>query len=149
MFIEGGGRQTRRKREREIRDSFFQPLHPVRHVKGFNQARPLSGRYTVSGVRGCFRGPGEFSRSGLPYLRSLTRSRQFRNEIHGDPYSEAFTRRFSPRGRSFREPRLSPKSGYYAIYGLSGCASATLLALHSSMSERERVRRAKGGKESE
>lgn len=62
----------------------------------------------MSGMRGCFRSLDEFSRSGLPYLRSLTRSRQFRNEIHGDPYTEAFTRRFNPERTVL--PRAAAKS---------------------------------------
>lgn len=95
-------------------------------------------KYMVSGTRGCFRDLNEFSRSGLPYLRGLTRSRQFRNEIHGGSIYRRRLRGDLPRGgRSFRGPRLSPKSGYYAIYGLSGWASATLQQRRASRFLRE------------
>ena len=67
----------------------------LRYVSSTTRGLTLSEVFRPAGLRGCFRSLGEFSRSGLPYLRSLTRSRQFRNEIHGDPYTEAFTRRFS------------------------------------------------------
>jgi hypothetical protein len=72
--------------------------------------------------QGCFRDLDEFSRSGLPYLRGLTRSRRIPKRNPAAIYiAVAFTRRFSRGGRSFRG--LSPKGGYYAIYGLSGRAT--------------------------
>lgn len=95
------------------------------------QPKGFPGRYTAPGMRGCFRGCSRrVFEVRITLSKSLTRSRQFRNEIHGDPYTEAFTRRFNlERGRSLRGPRLSPKSDYYAIYGLSGRISATLFVL--------------------
>lgn len=47
-------------------------------------------------MRGCFRGCSRrVFEVRITLSKSLTRSRQFRNEIHGDPYTEAFTRRFN------------------------------------------------------
>lgn len=72
----------------------------------------------------------EFSRSGLPYLRALTRSlarsRQFLNENPTGPYTGPFTPPFTP------IPRLSPRGVVYnAIYELLP-RSVHLLVTNSS-----------------
>lgn len=47
-------------------------------------------------MQGCFRGCSRrVFEVRITLSKSLTCSRQFRNEIHGDPYTEAFTRRFN------------------------------------------------------
>lgn len=80
-------------------------------------SRKISPVGTVPGMRGCFRGCSRrVFEVRITLSKSLTRSRQFRNEIHGDPYSEAFTRRFNLE-RTI-PLRAAAKSGEQLLYDI-------------------------------
>jgi len=113
---------------------FLISLRSLRATRGFNRSevfRPSGTRCPVCGgvfgVSTSFRGP-DYLIYGVSLARANSETKSMAihipRRLRGDLVRG---------GRSFREPRLSPKGGYYAIYGLSGRASATLPhAFHES-----------------
>lgn len=83
----------------------------------FPPAREVFPAGTVPGMRGCFRGCSRrVFEVRITLSKSLTRSRQFPNEIHGDPYTEAFTWWFNLE-RTIPS-RAAAKSGEQLLYDI-------------------------------
>lgn len=117
-----------------VRQDNFLSCYVSSVTRGFNRSevfRPASTRCPVCGgvfgVSASFRGP-DYLIYGVSLARANSETKSMAihipRRLRGD---------LAQRGRSFHGPRLSPKGGYYAIYGLSGRTSATLLhAFHES-----------------